>query len=128
MSRSGTAQFVVSMMRASAVERADDGARGGTLVRRGDVDLVEDDHVGELDLVDQQLDERALVLVARGLAAILQEVVRTNSLASRLAASTTVTMVSSRATSDRLSPSSSRNSKVAATGSGSAMPVDSISR
>jgi hypothetical protein len=45
-----------------------------------------------------------------------------------LIASTTVTIVSSRATSDRLSPASSRKSKVAATGSGSAMPVDSISR
>ena len=47
---------------------------------------------------------------------------------SQVAASTTVTMVSSFATSPRLSPSSPRKSKVAATGNGSEMPVDSISR
>ena len=42
--------------------------------------------------------------------------------------STTVTMVSSRATSERLSSFSSRKSKVAATGRGSAIPVPSIRR
>ncbi|MNN61255.1 hypothetical protein D3C76_1293100 [compost metagenome] len=42
--------------------------------------------------------------------------------------STTVTIVSSRARSDRLRPASSRKVKVSATGSGSEMPVDSISR
>ena len=42
----------------------------------------------------------------------------------RLAASTTVSIVSSRATSERLTPAASRKSKVAATGSGSEMPVE----
>ncbi|MCY1453723.1 hypothetical protein D9M71_707350 [compost metagenome] len=42
--------------------------------------------------------------------------------------STTVTSVSSRAMSLRQNPSSSRTENVAATGIGSAMPVDSISR
>ena len=37
-------------------------------------DLVQDDHVGELDLLDQQVDERSLVFRARDLAAIAQEV------------------------------------------------------
>jgi hypothetical protein len=45
-----------------------------------------------------------------------------------VAASTTVSIVSSRATSERLTPAASRKSKVAATGSGSEMPVDSTSR
>ena len=44
------------------------------------------------------------------------------------AASTTVTIVSRRETSSRLSPSSVRKLKVAATGSGSEMPVDSMRR
>jgi hypothetical protein len=46
----------------------------------------------------------------------------------RLAASTTLTMVSSRATSERLSLCSSRKSNVAAIGSGSEIPMDSINR
>ncbi len=41
-------------------------------------------------------------------------------------ASTTVTMVSSFASEPRLKPSSNSQSKVAATGIGSEMPVDSI--
>jgi hypothetical protein len=45
-----------------------------------------------------------------------------------LAASTTLTMVSSRATSERLSLCSSRKSNVAAIGSGSEIPMDSINR
>lgn len=46
--------------------------------------------------------------------------------ARKVEASTTVTMVSSRASSPRRNPSSNSQSKVAATGIGSEMPVDSI--
>jgi len=46
----------------------------------------------------------------------------------KLAASTTVTIVSSRATSERLLPSSSSKVNVSATGKGSEIPVDSITR
>ena len=46
----------------------------------------------------------------------------------KLTPSTTVTSVSRRATDDRLSPLSSSKVKVSATGNGSEMPVDSITR
>ncbi len=89
--------------------------------------LVDHHHVGELDLLHQQIDQGAGVLGAGGLAAILQELVRAV-IFRRFTASTTVTIVSSRATSQSACPASSRNEKVEATGSGSAMPVPSISR
>ena len=50
------------------------------------------------------MDERALVVLAQRLAPVTQEVVARVKSLSRFTASTTVTMVSSRATSDRLSP------------------------
>ena len=53
---------------------------------------------------------------------------RASSRARKSVPSTTVTMVSSRATSDSTLPVVSMKVKVSATGSGSPMPVDSISR
>jgi len=46
----------------------------------------------------------------------------------KLKPSTTVTIVSSVETSERLKPASSRNENVAATGIGSEIPVDSMRR
>ncbi|MCY1452421.1 hypothetical protein D9M71_693390 [compost metagenome] len=51
-----------------------------------------------------------------------------SSMAMNWLASTTVTSVSSRASSLRLKPLASRKAKVSATGIGSEIPVDSISR
>jgi hypothetical protein len=57
------------------VQAADDLARGigalGARIR----DLVQDHHVGELDLVGQQMHQRALVLLAQRLAPVAQEIV-----------------------------------------------------
>jgi hypothetical protein len=69
----------------------------------------------------------AVVVVAERLSALAQEIGEAYSFR-RLAASTTLTMVSSRATSERLSLCSSRKSNVAAIGSGSEIPMDSINR
>ena len=109
------------------IERADDLARGINGLGRGRIDLVQNDHIGEFDLIDKQIDKRAIIAVAERLAAILEKIGR-GIILRRLAASTTVTIVSSRVRSARLRPPSSRNSNVAATGKGSAMPVDSIRR
>ena len=57
------------------VEAADDLARGIGALRARVVGLVQDHHIGKLDLVGQQGDQRALVLVAHDLAPVLQEVV-----------------------------------------------------
>ena len=47
------------------IEGANDRFRQLDLARRRNVDLVQDDDVGELDLLDEQADERALVMLAR---------------------------------------------------------------
>ena len=57
------------------VEAADDLARGIDLFGSGVGDLVEDDHIGELDLIGQQMDQRALVLFTHGFAPVVQEIV-----------------------------------------------------
>ena len=110
------------------VERGDDAAHIGARLGCHFRDLVDDDDVGELDLFDQKIDERAFVVRVARLAAVAQKVACSNSRQSRFAASTTDTIVSSLATSESAAPVSSRKENVAATGSGSAMPVPSISR
>jgi hypothetical protein len=57
------------------VQAADDLARRVHLMRLRVGDLVQDHHVGELDLVGQQMHQRARVLLAHRLAAIAQEIV-----------------------------------------------------
>ncbi|GAJ27618.1 hypothetical protein Amme_005_006 [Acidomonas methanolica NBRC 104435] len=56
------------------VEGADDLAGRRDLFGRGGVDLVENHHIGELDLLHKEIDEGALVAIARRLAAIAQEI------------------------------------------------------
>ncbi len=51
-------------------------ACGLALCRRGVVDLVEHDRIGKLDLIDQQVDQRALVVIAERFTAIAQKIVR----------------------------------------------------
>jgi hypothetical protein len=67
------------------------------------VDLAEQNDVGELDLLDQQIADRTLIVGAEGLAPA-GEVVGALVIAQEVQPSTTVTMVSSRARSDRLRP------------------------
>ena len=40
------------------------------------VDLVQHNRVGKLDLIDEQIDQRALILVAKRFATITQEIMR----------------------------------------------------
>jgi hypothetical protein len=56
------------------VEAADDLARRIDLRRGGIGDLVEDHHIGELDLFGQQVDEAAVIALARGLPPVAQEI------------------------------------------------------
>jgi hypothetical protein len=56
------------------IEGADDFQRSSELARRSVARLVEHDHVGEFDLLDQQVDEAALVVVAKRFPALPQEV------------------------------------------------------
>ncbi|MNV42150.1 hypothetical protein D3C71_1338120 [compost metagenome] len=58
------------------VQGAQDGHQALALVGRNQVDLVQHDDVAEFDLLDQQINHRALVLIAQGLAALLQTVLR----------------------------------------------------
>ena len=57
------------------IERAHDGAGGLALRWRCGIELVQHDDVGELDLLDQEIDQRALVAVKR-LAALAEEIGR----------------------------------------------------
>ena len=58
------------------VERPDDRPRRHDVFRSRNIDFVEDDDVGKFDLLDQQLHERAFVILARDFTAILQKIPR----------------------------------------------------
>ncbi len=58
------------------IERADDLMGKIALFGGGDGNLVQDHDIGELDLFDEQVDQRALIVLAKRLAAITQEVAR----------------------------------------------------
>ena len=62
------------MICASGFSDADDLARRIEPLEPGVGHLVEHHDIGELDLVDQQIDQRALVLFAKALAAVADEV------------------------------------------------------
>ena len=92
------------------------------------VAFVEQDDVRELNLVGEQIDDVAFVVFAEPHLSIDQIVYDEQKSRWKLAASTSVTIVSSFATSERLRPDSSAKVNVSATGIGSLIPVDSISR
>ena len=71
---SGTSQIVGLDQPRAGIEARDDAPGGGGALGAGGGDLVQHDHVGELDLVDEELDEGARVLGVAGLAAVAQEV------------------------------------------------------
>ena len=56
------------------VERPNDLARGIELFGLCRIDLVQNDDVGEFDLIDEQIDQRAVVLLAQRLAPVLEEI------------------------------------------------------
>ena len=56
------------------IERAQDGAHPVELIGRDEVCLVQHQHVAELDLVDQQVDHGAVVVLAQALATLADEV------------------------------------------------------
>ena len=66
MSVSGSfAEIGLDDLRASGFRRLMMARARVALLRAGDVDLVEHDDVGELDLLDQQIDQGAVIAIAQ---------------------------------------------------------------
>ena len=62
---SGTWPRVVVMILRTGIERLDDGRNLLCLVVADEIELVEHDDIGELDLVDEQIGHRPFILFAQ---------------------------------------------------------------
>lgn len=98
-----------------------------TIFGRNKVDFIDQDDIGEFNLINLQVDNGSFVVFTDCTTSKLK-IIEALIVPEKVQASTTVTMVSMPEISPSEFPSSSRKVKVSATGMGSLTPVDSMMR